>query len=467
MSLRARITVVVSGFTAVIVLIAGAMIHQLTEEDLRNQMDRRLSWQVAQVMKPVILAKILDQRLFFRLGVKDRQEVALEKLLDVQIPTRLFVNGDSIVSTRGFPHFSETAFTDGFANLSGDNGNWRVLTQFVPRSVNELYPIAIQASFSRKSIDTTLQDIRSRVIAVFVMGVLAAGMGGWFLGGTVLRPIIKLRGYAENIRDSKDLSERVPINLGPSEVETLAKSFNEMLERLEINVKKTEESLSSSRLFATNVAHELRTPLTSIRTNLDLLARYSDMQPEERGEIISDLVTGQDRLLSTLESLRLLSRGDLSEGGVFEEIDFLQFIQEIITHQMVQWPDASIRLRLESDPPLVLGWKEGLSVMFRNVIENAGIHAKVADQGLIVDISARSVGKELHIDIDDNGLGIPLHERDHVMERFNRGSRSMGAGSGLGLSLVKQQVELHGGMVVLADNQFGGTRVSIVLPIIL
>ena len=126
MSLRARIAVVVSSFTAVIVLIAGAVIHELTEEDLRSEVDRRLSWQVTQVMKPVVLAKVLDQKLFFKLGVKDKQKVHLENPLDSQIPTRLLVNGDPTISTRGFPNFIETAFIDGFTNLSGDNRNWRV-----------------------------------------------------------------------------------------------------------------------------------------------------------------------------------------------------------------------------------------------------------------------------------------------------------------------------------------------------
>jgi two-component system sensor histidine kinase PrrB len=250
-------------------------------------------------------------------------------------------------------------------------------------------------------------------------------------------------------------------------VEALAKSLNEMLSELELNVEKTEQALISSRAFASNVAHELRTPLTSMRMNLDLLGRHPNVDSEEKSKILGNIISGQDRLLSTLESLRLLSRGDLSEGDVFEEIDFVQLIRDIVSRHQNQWPDVNIHVYLPPTPPLVFGWLEGLAVLFRNVIENSCVHAGIPNQDLVIDFSVEARGEELHVNMDDNGVGIPESERDQVLERFNRGSNSMGTGSGLGLSLVKQQVELHGGSVKLSDSPSGGTRVSIVLPIIL
>ena len=479
MSLRTRIALVVSGFTILVVLISGSAIHQFTEDDIRDGLDRRLSWQVTKVADPEGMGKLLTLGRFFRVrgvvpGRVDLEEEYLDKLLDVQIPTRVLIGDETIIATSGFPDFPQISFPSGFSDVDANGTMWRVRTETFrrpisrsPRSFSAIDQITVQAAITRGSISTTLHDFRERFLVVGVLAVLVSGLGGWFLGGTVLQPLNRLRRYTENVRDSQDLSQRVPERLGPSEVEALAESLNGMLSELELNVEKTEQALSSSRSFASNVAHELRTPLTSMRMNLDLLGRHPDMDLEERSEILANIINGQDRLLSSMESLRLLARGDLSESEVFEEIDFVQFIREIVSRHQHQWTNVDIKLHLPPVPPLVLGWREGLTVLFRNVIENACVHARIPSQDLIIDISVDSHGKELNVNIDDNGIGIPASERDQVFERFKRGSRSTGTGSGLGLSLIKQQAGLHGGSVMLLDSPSEGARISVILPIII
>jgi len=295
--------------------------------------------------------------------------------------------------------------------------------------------------------------------------VMGSGVGGWFLGGAALKPLDRLRKYTESVRDSQDISRRIPENFGPSEVELLAKTLNEMLIRLQLNSEHTEQSLRASRAFASNVAHELRTPLTSIKLNLDLLERFPGMSYQENSEVFANLAIEQNQLLTTLESLRLLARGDLSEGEVFEEIDFLQLIQGIIDRHKIQWTQGSILLHFPPSPPLILGWREGLTVLFRNVLENAQVHSDIPGDDLVIDFSVRLSGKELVVVIDDNGIGIPKIERERIFERFIRGGKSSGAG--LGLSLVKQQTEFHGGSVDMSDSPAKGVRITIILPIIL
>ena len=470
MSLRIRITILISGFTALIVLIAGGVIHQLTQEDLHNGLEEKLYWQVTKVSDPAALVPILQLGRFYEDYPKDVEQ-RLRYLLDPQIPTRILVGQETIIATRGFPDFTATSFRDGFSEAEASGKKWSIRTQILrlpkSRSFGMTEAVTIQAAISRDSLSTTLQDFRERFFLIGILALFGAGIGGWFLGGAALQPLNRLRRYTEGVRDSQDLSQRVPEKLGPTEVETLAKSLNEMLSELELNVEKTEQALISSRAFASNVAHELRTPLTSMRMNLDLLGRHPNVDSEERSKILGNIISGQDRLLSTLESLRLLSRGDLSEGDVFEEIDFVQLIRDIVSRHQNQWPDVNIHVHLPPTPPLVFGWLEGLTVLFRNVIENSCVHAGIPNQDLVIDVSAEAIGKELQVNMDDNGVGIPESERDQVLERFNRGSNSMGTGSGLGLSLVKQQAELHGGSVKLSDSPSGGTRISIVLPIIL
>jgi two-component system sensor histidine kinase PrrB len=191
------------------------------------------------------------------------------------------------------------------------------------------------------------------------------------------------------------------------------------------------------------------------------------MGKRERSEILASVIDQQDLLLSTLESLRLLARGDLSENDVFEEIDFAQLIQSIVNRLEQEESGINIETYLPSDPPLILGWHEGLMVLFRNILENARIHGKAQDRDLCVEILAETQGTELKVRIEDNGIGIPEPEKAGIMKRFIKGSNSSSSGSGLGLSLAKQQAEIHGGTIELSDNQPVGTIVSISLPIVI
>ena len=473
MSLRTRITFIVSGFTAVIVLIAGWAIHQFTEEDIRAALDQKLEWQVMRVADPDILQKVLAFGGFFRsrsIGTMSVTEQYLERLLDVQIPTRILVGNETVIATNGFPDFSSQALSSGFSNIDEKGEDWRVRTVvFKPpasRSLITNETIAIQSAMTRDSISTTLQDFRERFFAVGIIAIFAAGIGGWFLGGTVVKPIDRLRRHAENVRESEDLSQRIPENLGSVEVKVLATSLNDMLMRLETNVEKTQQALSSSRAFASNVAHELRTPLTAINMNLGSLERHPDMPDDERQTILASVINDHGRLLTILESLRLLARGDLSEEEIFEELDFIQLIRDTVVYQNNQFKDLNVQLHLPENSPMTHAWREGIAVLVRNLIENAHVHARTSKDELRVEIYVGINGKEIRIDVDDNGPGIPKEERDYVLGRFSRGSQAVGSGTGLGLSLVRQQAELHGGSASISDSPLNGTRVTILLPII-
>ncbi|MEC8890696.1 MAG: HAMP domain-containing sensor histidine kinase [Chloroflexota bacterium] len=551
MSLRVRIAFLVSGLTALIVLISGAVIHQSTEADLQESLDKKLAFQIERVSDTRNLIDILERQRFFEqrippfrqrlTGLANQEEnilgsgsrpgspplnckppspplgmvefplqweslpdceeiegVASNSLIDVQIPTLIKIDDDRYIVTDGYPNLPAAFNNDGFIDVEVGNETWRVLTKsfevvdpFIRRELeirtrmgtltlnragksegqeNILLPthqFVVQTAVKRDSVTDALQDFRKSFVAVGIFSVLVAGLSGWFIGGTILNPLGRLGRQARNLGGSGDLSTRVNSGYGPPEVEALANEINEMLSRLEASANETEEALRSSRLFASNVAHELRTPLTSIRTNLELLNKHSDMGKRERSEILASVIDQQGLLLNTLESLRLLARGDLSEKDVFEEIDFAQLIQSIVNRLEQEESGINIDIYLPSDPPLILGWHEGLMVLFRNILENARTHGKAQERDLRVEIFAETLGTELKVRIEDNGIGIPESEKAEVMKRFIKGSNSSSSGSGLGLSLAKQQAEIHGGTIELSDNQPEGTRVSISLPVVI
>ena len=239
-----------------------------------------------------------------------------------------------------------------------------------------------------------------------------------------------------------------------------------MISRLGVSSNQTERALETSRGFASNLAHELRTPLTSMKMNLELLERQLEMSAGERRNILKDVIHQQDRLFSTLESLRLLARGDLSEKTAFEEVDLTSLLKELTARQISNQGGGHINLQFPDPPPLVNAWREGLTVMFNNLIENAYVHSNIAKENLEIDISVSIDSERLLINVDDNGIGVEEHERNLVLERFHRGSNNATQGSGLGLSLVTQQVEIHSGTIKILKSPKGGARVTILLPFI-
>ena len=109
---------------------------------------------------------------------------------------------------------------------------------------------------------------------------------------------------------------------------------------------------------------------------------------------------------------------------------------------------------------------EGLSVMFNNLIENAYVHSDLVVEKLEIDVTVTMEDGWIYLSVDDNGVGVEKHERRMVLERFQRGSNNHSQGSGLGLSLVTQQVEINSGTVEIMESPNGGARVRVAFPVI-
>ena len=468
MSFRFLITLLVFFVVTLIVILSGTVINQLTEEDLRKQIDARLTWQVQAVSSEGTLSTILNLRRFVQRQIGTNPSI--DNLFDVQIPTRIFLNNELFIYTDGFPEIVTTA-SNGYSNVSLEGQEWRVLTKTlqIPRArgATTSNQIGIQVAMSRDFISTTMQDFRKRFISVGVGSVLLAALVTWLLCGALLRPLKRLQGYAENVNDSSDLSVRIPDDslYFLSEVRILSKSLNSMISRLEFSSSRTEKALETSRGFASNLAHELRTPLTSMKMNLELLERHEEIPATEKRNILNEVITQQDRLFSTLESLRLLARGDLSEISVFEEVDLAPLVNELSARQLSNHGGGNIDIQFPDPPPLIFGWREGLTVLVNNLLENAYVHSNVSPEQLEILINVSVEGKWVRLTVDDNGVGVKKHERKIVLERFKRGSDNYGQGSGLGLSLVTQQVEIHSGTIEITESSMGGARVEIALPI--
>ena len=232
----------------------------------------------------------------------------------------------------------------------------------------------------------------------------------------------------------------------------IAEAVEGMLARIGSEQARTKAALESARDFAAVASHELRTPLTAMRTNLEVLSTL-DLEAEQRNEVIGDVIRTQSRIEATLTALERLAQGELTTADDFVPFDVTELLDRAAHDAERTYPDLRVAL-VPSPVVLMVGLPVGLRLVIDNAIANAVKHGGATEVRLSVLSSADGV----EITVDDNGSGVPEEERTAVFERFSRGSTASRSGSGLGLALVAQQAELHGGTAHLSTSPLGGAQ---------
>jgi two-component system sensor histidine kinase PrrB len=205
-------------------------------------------------------------------------------------------------------------------------------------------------------------------------------------------------------------------------------------------------------------SHELRTPLTAMRTNLEVLSTL-EMRDDQREEIIGDVLRTQSRIEATLTALERLAQGQLTTIDDFVPVDITELLDRAAHDAVRNNPEVRVSLA-SSTTVLMVGLPAGLRLVIDNAITNAVKHGGATE----IQLSADSSGEGVEIIVDDNGAGVPEEERAAIFARFSRGSTAARSGSGLGLALVAQQADLHGGTAAMEASPMGGARLVLRLP---
>lgn len=254
-------------------------------------------------------------------------------------------------------------------------------------------------------------------------------------------------------RLASDVSLRSPDDLravkaadAPSEVAPLVDAMN----RLFVRVR---DALQMERRFTADAAHELRSPLAAIRTNAQVMAgARNEAELREAG---TDLMASVDRSTRLIDQLLLLARieGSASATPAFSEIDLGTLASEECSVQRVLAGSRKIEISLEAVPVIVRGEASLLSVLLRNLLDNA---VRYSPDGSHVHVCVRDRQQGgAEIEVTDNGPGIPATERERVYERFYRVLGNEATGSGLGLSIVSRIAALHGASVRTREGPDG------------
>ena len=237
---------------------------------------------------------------------------------------------------------------------------------------------------------------------------------------------------------------------GRDETARLARAFNQMLAKLA-------SSKDAQRLLVQDAGHELRTPLTSLRTNVSLLRRYEQLGRAEHAKVLDDLETESRELTTLVNQLIELATAEDHGDQPKREVSLRSIIEPAVDRARRRTGRTIV---LEADDSVVCGQPQALERVVSNLLDNA---AKFADGDDAIEVRSE-LGR---ITVSDRGPGFDEDDLDRVFDRFYRATNMRGhPGSGLGLSIVKNVAEMHGGTVAAANRPGGGAVVTIELPIV-
>jgi len=271
------------------------------------------------------------------------------------------------------------------------------------------------------------------------------------------------RGLADLYNLTFEVQQRAPEHLNPlpyhdfpKEIMSIVHAWNSLLTRLK-------HAFEREKRFTADAAHEMKTPLAGLRTHAQLAINAAN--ESERLVALNRVIASVDRSTHIIQQLLTLSRiGYGAAENKLTTIDLSQEVKQVISdliHDALK-KDQEIELLPIHQPVIVLGYDTSLSILVRNLIDNA---IRYTPEGGTIQIELEAFKQQIFLRVIDDGPGIPelLHER--VFERFYRVLGNKSPGSGLGLGIVKQIAELHQATVHLSVPKSGkGLQVTIVFP---
>ncbi|KAA9370626.1 MULTISPECIES: sensor histidine kinase [Ochrobactrum] len=285
----------------------------------------------------------------------------------------------------------------------------------------------------------------SLMLALGIMGV-GALLIWFFVGRRALKRIDEVSRASQRIMDG-DLTGRLPVNGSGDEFDRLSSNLNVMLGRiLELN-----EGLKQ---VSDNIAHDLKTPLTRLRNRAEEALSGKKAGPEYR-EALEDIIGESDQLIRTFNAILMISRLEAGYSAEnLENMSVASIVSDVAEMYEPVAEDAGATLTLSTldDAPLHIN-RELVGQTVSNLVDNAIKYALSGENPAVVTLSMERDSQWVRIVVADNGPGIPEDKREQATERFVRLEESRTQpGSGLGLSLAKAVMKLHGGALRLEDN---------------
>src|SRR5579885_2096798 len=302
---------------------------------------------------------------------------------------------------------------------------------------------ALMLSTQGADIDDMVEAERLAILKVFVVAASVMVVLSILLAGTIAEPVRRLADAAENVRHRIRSRVEIPdFTRRRDEIGHLSGTLRDMTNALYRRIEAIES-------FAADVAHELRNPLTSLRSAVETLPLAKTEESRKRLlEVIEHDVRRLDRLITDIsDASRLDAELQRQEAA---SVDLARLLEALVkAANEIRTNDVTVSLAFEGGPPAsfkVPGHDSRLGQVVSNLVDNA---RSFSPPGGSVRITCRKLKDTIEICVDDDGPGIQPDALDKIFERFytDRPNQSFGQNSGLGLSIVKQIVEAHGGSI--------------------
>lgn len=350
---------------------------------------------------------------------------------------------------------------------AGDRRPGTTSERIRPNEVAEHRAIALVLRLPNKMILLVGRDLgepeafrdvvrRSLMFALGTMG-LGALIIWYFVGRTALRRIDNVSEASRRIMGG-DLAGRLPVTGAGDEFDRLSENLNTMLARIaELN-----EGLKH---VSDNIAHDLKTPLTRLRNRAEA-ALATAREPGQYREAIEGTIAESDQLIRTFNAILMISRLEAGYSAEhMEDVDLNAIVSDVVELYEPVAEEEGVRLQssVEGDHH-IQGNRELIGQALSNIVDNAIKYSAQSGDLPAATVSLSGEGGVVRLAVDDNGPGIPEGDRERATERFVRLEKSRSQpGSGLGLSLAKAVMKLHGGRLELAGRE-PGLSVTMVFP---
>lgn len=447
MSLRTRVTVLVAacvaGAVALVSLGAYATVRNSLYAQLRDQLTNRA---IAVAQAPVGYSRNINTSPFqffpiqFDIIGKNGASYVDITPSDLRLPHSLVGSAEQAVAAGTVASSARSV-----------NGYEVVAVPYAP-----LPGTALVAAQPLSADDQLLHSLSLVLILIGAAGVVVAAIAGTAVARGGLRPVLRLTEATEHIARTGEMRP-IPVS-GDDELARLTQSFNSMLGGLA-------ESREQQRRLVADAGHELRTPLTSLRTNIELLIESNKpgrpkLSDEDTIEIYSDVRGQLDELTTLIGDLVELARQDVPQV-VHEPLELVEVVERALDRARRRAGD--VRFDVSLSPWALLGDASAMERAVLNLLDNA---VKFSPPDGVIGVTLRSLGDGTAvIEVSDQGPGIADVDLPHVFERFYRSEEARTLpGSGLGLSIVLQAAQRHGGMAYANHAPGGGALMAIRLP---
>ncbi len=487
-SVRVRLTVWYVSILAGILSLFGWILYSNVKTGLARDVDRALTFQAGTVAQSIIafweaersapgsapgnwagaptrsLGDAANQGRLPALVVRWAQRV--QALDSRQVLCVMDQNGRIMAASTGFVHpppaLMEYAVSEARRGRTvyntfedPEHGRIRVVTRPVTESGRVLYLVQLAASLAQA--DASLGRLRLWLWWLIPSTLVVVSSVGWLLVRQALLPVGQMTARAQQI-SGEHLSERVPVPRSRDEMERLARTFNEMLDRLE-------RAFRQLRQFSAAASHELRTPLTVMKGELEVTLRRPRSTEEYRQVLRTHLET-VDQMTETVEVLLMLGRSEAVRGALeLRPLEFSQLVQQAIGvwRTLAQKRGVSVECRAGS-VVWVSGERRLLERVVANLLDNAIRHTP--EGGMVTVLMIEDPGHEVRLAVRDTGPGILPETLSRIFDRFFQPwTNADGTTStGVGLGLCRWIVEAHHGRILVESPPGQGATFTVLLP---